>query len=44
MKISVKPPSGKSIPAPLVLPIFGPSSPRDGVGLLADTLIDPFTC
>ena len=27
----------------LVLPIFGPSSPRDGVGLLADTLIDPFT-
>lgn len=27
----------------LVLPIFGPSSPRDGVGLLADILIDPFT-
>lgn len=27
----------------LVLPIFGPSSPRDGIGLLADTLIDPFT-
>ena len=27
----------------LVLPIFGPSSPRHGVGLLADTLIDPFT-
>ena len=27
----------------LVLPIFGPSSPRDGVGLLADTLIDPLT-
>ena len=27
----------------LVLPIFGPSNPRDGVGLLADSLIDPFT-
>ena len=27
----------------LVLPIFGPSNPRDGIGLLADTLIDPFT-
>ena len=27
----------------LVLPIFGPSNPRDGVGLLADMLIDPFT-
>ncbi len=25
----------------LVLPIFGPSNPRDGVGLLADSLIDP---
>jgi len=27
----------------LVLPIFGPSNPRDGVGLLADMLIDPFS-
>ncbi len=27
----------------LVLPIFGPSNPRDGVGILADSLIDPFT-
>jgi phospholipid-binding lipoprotein MlaA len=27
----------------LVLPIFGPSNPRDGFGLLADSLIDPFT-
>lgn len=27
----------------LVLPIFGPSNPRDGIGLLADSLIDPFT-
>ncbi|PPR10240.1 MAG: putative phospholipid-binding lipoprotein MlaA [Alphaproteobacteria bacterium MarineAlpha11_Bin1] len=27
----------------LVLPIFGPSNPRDGVGLVADMLIDPFT-
>jgi phospholipid-binding lipoprotein MlaA len=27
----------------LVLPIFGPSNPRDGVGLLADSLIDPFS-
>ncbi|MGB0630293.1 MAG: MlaA family lipoprotein [Alphaproteobacteria bacterium] len=26
----------------LVLPIFGPSNPRDGVGLLTDMLIDPF--
>lgn len=27
----------------LVLPIFGPSNPRDGLGLLADSLMDPFT-
>lgn len=27
----------------LVLPIFGPSNPRDGVGMLVDSLIDPFT-
>jgi phospholipid-binding lipoprotein MlaA len=27
----------------LVLPIFGPSNPRDGVGLLADSLMDPFS-
>lgn len=27
----------------LVLPIFGPSNPRDGFGLLADSLMDPFT-
>lgn len=27
----------------LVLPIFGPSNPRDGIGLLADSLMDPFT-
>ena len=27
----------------LVLPIFGPSNPRDAVGLVTDTLIDPFT-
>ena len=27
----------------LVLPIFGPSNPRDGIGLLGDILLDPFT-
>ena len=27
----------------LVLPIFGPSNPRDGIGLLGDRLLDPFT-
>ena len=27
----------------LVLPIFGPSSARDGVGLLVDTFLDPLT-
>lgn len=27
----------------LILPIFGPSNPRDGVGRVADVLIDPFT-
>lgn len=27
----------------LVLPIFGPSNPRDGVGILADSLMDPFS-
>jgi phospholipid-binding lipoprotein MlaA len=27
----------------LVLPFFGPSNPRDGFGLLMDTLTDPFT-
>lgn len=27
----------------LVLPIFGPSSIRDGVGLAVDTFLDPFT-
>ncbi|MEC7488733.1 MAG: VacJ family lipoprotein [Pseudomonadota bacterium] len=27
----------------LVLPIFGPSNPRDGIGLLGDILMDPFT-
>jgi phospholipid-binding lipoprotein MlaA len=27
----------------LVLPIFGPSSARDGIGLLVDTLLDPLT-
>ena len=27
----------------LVLPIFGPSNPRDGVGKVADILIDPLT-
>lgn len=27
----------------LVLPIFGPSNPRDGVGLVADGLMDPFS-
>jgi phospholipid-binding lipoprotein MlaA len=27
----------------LVLPIFGPSSLRDGVGLVADTFTDPLT-
>lgn len=27
----------------LVLPIVGPSNPRDGVGLLVDSLIDPFS-
>ena len=27
----------------LVLPIFGPSNPRDGIGLVADSLMDPFT-
>lgn len=27
----------------LVLPVFGPSNPRDGVGILADSLMDPFT-
>ena len=26
----------------LVLPIFGPSNPRDGIGLLVDSLADPF--
>jgi len=26
----------------LMLPIFGPSSPRDGIGILVDILIDPF--
>jgi phospholipid-binding lipoprotein MlaA len=26
-----------------VLPFFGPSNPRDGFGLLMDTLTDPFT-
>jgi phospholipid-binding lipoprotein MlaA len=26
----------------LVLPIFGPSNPRDGMGLLVDSLMDPF--
>ncbi len=25
----------------LVLPIFGPSNPRDGLGLLAETILDP---
>ncbi|MHA1600778.1 MAG: MlaA family lipoprotein [Alphaproteobacteria bacterium] len=27
----------------LVLPIFGPSSARDGIGLLVDTFLDPLT-
>jgi phospholipid-binding lipoprotein MlaA len=27
----------------LVLPIFGPSNPRDGVGMLVDTFLDPLT-
>ena len=27
----------------LVLPIFGPSNPRDGIGLIGDRLLDPFT-
>ena len=27
----------------LVLPIFGPSNPRDGVGIIADSLMDPFS-
>jgi phospholipid-binding lipoprotein MlaA len=27
----------------LVLPIFGPSNPRDGVGIVADNLIDPLS-
>jgi phospholipid-binding lipoprotein MlaA len=27
----------------IVLPFFGPSNPRDGFGLLMDTLTDPFT-
>jgi phospholipid-binding lipoprotein MlaA len=27
----------------LVLPIFGPSNPRDGIGIIADTLMDPLT-
>lgn len=27
----------------LVLPIFGPSSVRDGIGLVVDTLLDPLT-
>jgi len=27
----------------LVLPIFGPSNPRDGIGLLGDRLLDPLT-
>lgn len=26
----------------LMLPIFGPSNPRDGVGILVDILLDPF--
>jgi phospholipid-binding lipoprotein MlaA len=26
----------------LMLPIFGPSNPRDGIGILVDLLIDPF--
>ena len=26
----------------LMLPIFGPSNPRDGVGILVDLLLDPF--
>jgi len=27
----------------LVLPIFGPSNPRDGIGMLVDTFLDPLT-
>ena len=27
----------------LVLPVFGPSNPRDGVGMLADIYLDPLT-
>lgn len=27
----------------LVLPIFGPSNPRDGIGILVDTFLDPLT-
>jgi phospholipid-binding lipoprotein MlaA len=27
----------------LFLPVFGPSNPRDGVGLAIDATIDPFT-
>ena len=27
----------------LVLPIFGPSSPRDGLGIVADSVMDPLT-
>lgn len=26
----------------IMLPLFGPSNPRDGIGLLFDTLMDPF--
>ena len=26
----------------LVLPLFGPSNPRDGIGLIVDILLDPF--
>jgi len=27
----------------LMLPVFGPSNPRDGVGMLVDIFLDPFT-
>ncbi len=27
----------------LVLPLFGPSSPRDGIGMLVDSFLDPLT-
>ena len=45
MKILVKPWAYWGVPSGpyLVLPLFGPSSPRDTVGLIGDALMDPIT-